>query len=65
MRLVRATGYNGSMADVRIETITSADHIVPTIVLAFAADPFVRWMLPEPQLYADALWPMRRRRDLR
>ncbi|HEX5630312.1 MAG TPA: GNAT family N-acetyltransferase [Acidimicrobiia bacterium] len=29
------------------------EHLVPTIVMAFAADPFVRWMLPSPEQYLE------------
>ena len=34
-----------------VQRVEGTDDLVATIVLAFSSDPFVRWMLPEPERF--------------
>ena len=46
----------------RISVVTSDDQerMIATLTAAFLIDPFMRWMLPDPQQYLGAFPPMLR-----
>ena len=33
--------------------VVDTDHLVPTVVLAFSVDPFIRWMLPDARDFLE------------
>lgn len=45
--------------------IVDTEPLVPTIVMAFASDPFVRWMLPGPRQYLEHFTRITRLHGLR
>jgi ribosomal protein S18 acetylase RimI-like enzyme len=39
--------------NVTISKVARSENVVPTLVMAFSADPIVRWMLPEPTQFLE------------